>query len=75
MLTPTPLPPMVGTPMININAADWGIWQYTGYALQSWNRLESGTDVIQIAVLIVIVIGFVSLLIIWLPKINNNQDE
>lgn len=59
--TPTALPP--GAPMINLNAADYRLWEYTDWAIQAWNYEPNLGLMIQIAIIVIAVVAFVWLMI------------
>lgn len=59
--TPTFMPP--GSPMINLTASDWRIWNYTDEAIQIWHFYPNLGTVIQMAVVIIIIVAFVGLMI------------
>lgn len=73
--TPTPLPAPPIAPVL-INARAWRIWSYTDEALMIWHQMgPTKTQVIQIAVLLVIFIAFATLGIRWIKTITNQIGD
>lgn len=70
--TPTPLPPPPIAPVV-VNANAWRIWNFADDAVTMWNSYlgHSRAQVLQIAIIVVLVILFVFLLINWLQTITD----
>ena len=62
-MLPTPTPMPQGVPMINLNAGDYRIWQFTDEAIQIWNYDHNLGLMIQIGIIVIIVVVFVALMI------------
>lgn len=68
--TPTPLPPAPIAP-VALDPIDWRIWNFTDEVIMVWQGFGAGRQqVLQIAILLAIIIGFVYLLIKWLGDID-----
>jgi hypothetical protein len=60
--TPTPMP-LSGTPSpLQFDLTGFSMWGVSDEAIMVWNRLGSGTTLIQVVVILVIVIAFVRLM-------------
>ena len=73
--TPTALPAAPAAPII-YNAASWRIWAFTDEAIMVWQQMQRhnmGT-VIQIAILLIIVIFFVSYVVSLLNSVTNEGE-
>jgi len=72
--TPTPLP-APPTAQVAIQAAQWRVWAFADDAIMVWTEIgPSRTQVIQVAIIVVIVIAFAMLGIKWLQSITNKGD-
>lgn len=61
---PTPTPGPAGVAPITIPYDQFTIWNYTDYAIMIWQRAgTNATQVLQIAVIVVILIATISILI------------
>ncbi len=72
--TPTALPPASAAP-IAIQSSAWRVWAFADDALMVWQQIgPSRTQVIQVAILVVIVIAFLALAIKWAQSLTNQGD-
>ena len=68
--TPTALPQ--ATAQVAIQASNYRIWRYTDEALTLWQMATPArTQVLQVAILMLIIIAFVFLAIKWLKSLTN----
>lgn len=73
--TPTPLPPISATAPVVIKASQWRVWAFADDAIMVWQQIgPSRTQVIQVAIIVVIIIAFAMLGIKWLQSITNKGD-
>jgi hypothetical protein len=73
--TPTPLPPAELAP-ISLNANMWRIWNFADDAIMVWQQMGSSrTQVFQVALLLVLLIGFVYLVITWLQSLTEGINN
>lgn len=71
--TPTPFPLPVGTPVVQIDTSQFGLWAFSDDAINWWNRApDVATQVVQIAIIVLIIIGAVVLI---RKAINSLVDE
>lgn len=77
--TPTPYSPPAGTPVIQINVDDFGLWEYAPQALNVWNTVGSErTQMLQIAIIIILIVATVVLLprlIKWSIMQENSEGK
>lgn len=60
--TPTAYAFPVGTPAINLDMADVGLWAYTDDVINVWNYQENFGLMVQWAIIAIMVIAFLGIL-------------
>ena len=69
--TPTPFPDVA--PAINLDAGDYRIWQFADDAIQVWNFEPNFGLMVQVAIVAILVVGFVTLLIRLIQEIMSEE--
>jgi hypothetical protein len=72
--TPTAYPTVeaIDMPITAVNASDWSIWEFTDEAISIWNYEPTLGQVIQTAIIIILVISFMMILIKNLQQLQEN---
>lgn len=72
--TPTWLPPAPTAP-VQIAAKSWRIWAFADDTIMVWQQITPArTQVIQVAIILVIIIAFAMIGIKWLQSLTNKGD-
>ena len=72
LVPPTPTIIPMATAQVAIQASSYRIWKYTDEALMLWQMATPArTQVLQVAILILIIIAFVFLAIKWIQGLTN----